>query len=189
MTSELPSHLVFSVEEITKKLGTLSNSNAIRLKRIAGHYSKGRLSADDLLLTAFEKALTGVRTCPQHVDIMLFMKLAIRSEASNAFKALSRSPEVPDNSFTSDDEEIPIPIDHPSPEPTAEEMLVFDEQCNAIFALFHDDETAQLMVEGIMDKMTAQELQDLTGLDKTAYESKRRKIRRRIEQAQAKGSL
>jgi RNA polymerase sigma-70 factor (ECF subfamily) len=39
----------------------------------------------------------------------------------------------------------------------------------------------------MMEEMDALELQELTGLDSTAYESKRKKIRRRIDKAYPKG--
>ena len=50
-----------------------------------------------------------------------------------------------------------------------------------VIALFDDDPVAQAIVRGMMDGARGQELQDLSGLDKTGYESKRTKIRRRVE--------
>jgi hypothetical protein len=50
-----------------------------------------------------------------------------------------------------------------------------------IIALFDDDPPAQSIVRGMMDGARGAELQEMSGLDKTDYESKRTKIRRRIE--------
>ena len=50
-----------------------------------------------------------------------------------------------------------------------------------VIALFDDDPVAQAIVRGMMEGARGQELQDLSGLDKTDYESKRTKIRRRVE--------
>ena len=50
-----------------------------------------------------------------------------------------------------------------------------------IVQLFDDDPVAQRVVIAMMEGARGQELQDLSGLAKTEYESKRRKIRRRIE--------
>ena len=47
--------------------------------------------------------------------------------------------------------------------------------------LFEDDIVAQTIVEGILENMRGEELRALAGLDETAYESKRRLIRRRLE--------
>jgi hypothetical protein len=50
-----------------------------------------------------------------------------------------------------------------------------------VIALFDDDPVAQKVVIGMMEGARGQELQDLSGLGKTEYESKRTKIRRRVE--------
>jgi len=47
--------------------------------------------------------------------------------------------------------------------------------------LFADDPAAQAIVRGMLDGARGQELQALSGLGKIDYESKRTKIRRRIE--------
>jgi DNA-directed RNA polymerase specialized sigma24 family protein len=48
-------------------------------------------------------------------------------------------------------------------------------------ALFDDDVIAQQIVIGIMEGARGEELWEASGVSKTEYESKRRKIRRRIE--------
>lgn len=50
-----------------------------------------------------------------------------------------------------------------------------------MLALFDDDSQALDLVEGIMEGFGADELRELTGLDGTAYASKRRLIRRTID--------
>jgi DNA-directed RNA polymerase specialized sigma24 family protein len=57
----------------------------------------------------------------------------------------------------------------------------------AIVALFADDETAQIIVEGMMDGLEGEELRELCGLNQRAYASERRMIRRRIDKAYPKG--
>jgi hypothetical protein len=56
-----------------------------------------------------------------------------------------------------------------------------------ILNVFADDPTAQIIVEGIMEGMDGEELRALTELDDTAFGSKRRLIRRRIDKAFPKG--
>lgn len=178
---------VLSVDEIKEKLGSLSNADLVRLQRIAGYYSKGVLESDNLLSCAFEKALSGERKCPRDLGVMIFLRGTIRSLASSEFKSLKRSPLTLESDFCSDDENDPAPVEHPSPDPSAEESLIHSENVAAILCLFNDDEIARIIVEGIMEEMDARELQELTGLDSTAYESKRKKIRRRIDKAYPKG--
>lgn len=57
----------------------------------------------------------------------------------------------------------------------------------AVLALFDDDQQARDIVEGTMVDLSADELRELTGLDKTAYASKRKLMRRRIDKAYPEG--
>jgi hypothetical protein len=79
------------------------------------------------------------------------------------------------------------PIDVPDCQPTAETRLVGSREAKLIAAavldLFADDPIAEVMVVGIMEEMDGEELRALTGLDGTAFASKRRLIRRRIDEA------
>jgi len=79
----------------------------------------------------------------------------------------------------------------PDPAPNAEALIVSEEDATrirrAILALFDDDPQARDIVEGTKEEMTAEELRDLTGLSQTAYNSKRRLIRRRIDNAFPQG--
>ena len=51
----------------------------------------------------------------------------------------------------------------------------------AALAPFDDDQAACDIVEGTLAGMNGQELRELIGLDQTAYDSKRKLIRRRID--------
>ncbi len=51
----------------------------------------------------------------------------------------------------------------------------------ALLDLFEDDPTVQIILEGIMEGMEGEELRELTELDVTAYQSKCKLIRRRID--------
>ena len=57
----------------------------------------------------------------------------------------------------------------------------------AILALFEDDPVAKLVLEGVMEELTMDEMRELTGLDKVAYASKRKLIRRRIDKQYPEG--
>ena len=54
-----------------------------------------------------------------------------------------------------------------------------------IIALFDDDPVAQKIVIAMMDGTGGEELEQLSGLNSTEYETKRKKIRRRIEKLEA----
>jgi hypothetical protein len=58
-----------------------------------------------------------------------------------------------------------------------------------LMALFDDDPIAQKLLSGMMEDARDQELWEATGLTRTDYESKRKKIRRRIERLWLKDEL
>jgi DNA-directed RNA polymerase specialized sigma24 family protein len=152
-----------------------------RLRRTADFYALcSPMEAEDLLQEAFRRALEGDRNCPHPVDVVWFLKQAIRSIANADTKRAKREPKV-------------VPL-HPAGEPEAE---LQDDSANAeqsleaaeeysrrhqwVIGLFSDDPVAQVIVEGILEGMKGQDLRALTDLEPTAFESKRRLIRRRIE--------
>ncbi len=65
----------------------------------------------------------------------------------------------------------------------ADEESIRERKRQEVIGLFADDPAAQVIVEGVMEGMRGEDLRALTDLDPTAYESKRRLIRRRIEKA------
>ena len=138
------------------------------------------IEADDLLQECLERALDGSRACPAHVPILTFLTGIMRSIGSDWHKARSRRREV--HLVTDDGELVVDPADdRPNAEQAAEALQ--REQCirQAILALFEDDLDAQTIVEGDMEGIEGEELRNLTGMDNTAFNSKRRLIRRRID--------
>lgn len=183
---------VFSTEEMKEVLSSLSDADMIRLGRIAQAYCKGRIDPDDLLQRAFVAALDGSRKCPRDLKLITFLAGTMKSLASSRFKSLTRSPELQlIDRQVDDSEEDPVVTDSPAEVPTAEQQLISEQEAEAIYgailSLFADDEIARIIVEGDMEGMDAKELRELTGLDETAYGSKRRLIRRRIVKAYPEG--
>lgn len=78
-------------------------------------------------------------------------------------------------------------IDSPAAEWSAEEQKAYDDGRNEILAIFDDDTVARDLVEGILAEFDADQLKELTGLDGTAYATKRTLIRRRLLKLRPKG--
>jgi hypothetical protein len=77
-------------------------------------------------------------------------------------------------------------VDPEDPRPNVEECAAADGHSNddrkqKIIDLFVGDTEAQVIVEGMMEGVRGEDLRSLTDLDQTAYQSKRRQIRRKIE--------
>ena len=80
---------------------------------------------------------------------------------------------------------MPEAEDPADPTPNVEERSAAEEDSiverkQQVIALFDGDPVAQVIVEGIMEGQRGEDLRALTDLDPTAYQSKRRLIRRRI---------
>ena len=195
MPSVEPERSSLSVPEVSALIRGLPEAGHLRLRKIARFYARTcALEADDLLQTAFARAIAGTRRCPAHVDAIRFLAEAMHSIASDHVKAAKRNDEaqirraglrlVP---TTEEDAADPLV----SPPPTPEEALASEQAATrikeTILRLFEDDLTAQTIIEGDMEEMDADDIRGLTGLDKVAYASKRRFIRRHIEQAYPEG--
>ena len=193
MLVPIPEKPTLSTEEAKTALSALSDADMLRLSKISRRYCAGRIDPNDLLQQAFMVILAGDRKWPCDINIMCFMVGTIRSLASSRFKSHNRSPELHLVATADgyDDEENLIETTTPYDGPNAEQTLILEQETTAIYEaalrLFEDDEIAKLIVEGDMDGMSAAELRELTGLEQTAYNSKRRLIRRRIDSAYPEG--
>lgn len=176
-------------DEIADAIRTLTSADWARLRKVANYYARPQIGPKDLLQEAFVRALDG-RTCPAHVDVVKFLAEAMRSIAdSESEKVEHRLPLVSIAAKTG--EALPQAVDHPDSALSAEDWLIDEEEAGLlrrnILAIFDDDPVAQIIVEGMMEEMNAEELRELSDLDKTAYDSKRKLIRRRIDKQYSEG--
>lgn len=171
-------------DEIVSAIRSFTPADLARLNLVARKYSLGRpMGAEDLLQEGYQRALDS-RVCPANVDVVKFLAEAMRSIAhGEAEKVENRHTFV---SITSEPEGEAQSI--PDGARSAEAQMIADEHdraCiaahSAIVSLFDDDPVAKLVLEGMMEELSVDDIRELTGLDKVAYESKRKLIRRRID--------
>lgn len=186
------SHLLPS--EVAAAIGELPEAGWVRLRRIAGAFCRHRpLDPKDLLQEAFVRAL-GDRQCPRHVDVIRFLAEIMRSLVSDGAKAqrrrdaraLQAPPELRLVPLTGDGAAEPAD-DAP---PIEDQLAAYQEAAlikGAILALFADEVEAQVIAEGMMEGMDGDELRALTDLDTKTFASKRRLVRRRIDEAYPNG--
>ena len=163
-TGAEPAAAILSPAEAEAAIRALTAADKIALLKIARLYArKTPYEHEDLLQEAMCRVLQGARAWPRHLAALPFLWGVVRSIAWEWKK------ETPDA--------MPDGAD-----PGGEERrAIAGLDVHKIIALFDDDPAAQIIVRGMMEGARGQELQDLSGLDKTDYESKRTKIRRRIE--------
>lgn len=178
-----------SRDEIASAIRTLTAADWARLKMVAQKYAAGRpIEPDDLLQEAMARAIDS-RACPAHVDVVKFLAEAMRSIAHGEGEKAEHKLVLVTVPRTGD--YPPEALAAPDPAPDAEDSIISEENAagirKALLALFDDDPQARDIVEGTMEDMTAEELRELTGLSQTAYDSKRRLIRRRIDKDYPQG--
>jgi len=183
---------LLSQAEIVEAIRGLPDAGLLRLRRIARAFARScPVEGDDLLQEAFIRAIAGARQCPRHIDIVRFLAEAMHSIASGSAKAHRRqaAAQARDPALrlvpiaagaVSDD---PRSQDVPSPEDVAASEDEAGRIKTAVLNLFEGDLAAQTIIEGDMEEMEAEDIRQLIGLDRVRYASKRRLIRRRIDQA------
>lgn len=178
-------------DEIAAAIRSLTAVDLARLKMVARKYAFGRpIEPDDLLQESYIRALDS-RACPSHVDVVKFLAEAMRSIAHGEAEKVEHKVTLVPIAKTGGPEDAESIKDEADDAETQMIAAQRAERCiathAAVIALFDDDPTAQLVLEGLMEEMTAEEMRELTGLDKTGYDSKRKLIRRRIDKQYPEG--
>jgi len=154
-----------SLAEALTAVRSLSDDDTTALLKIARAYARTRRTRydyQDLFHEAIARILEGKRNWPTKVPFVPFVAGVMRAIAWEwrAETIKERSGEA----AVSEEGSVIARID-----------------TGKFLALFEDDAVAREIVVGIMEGARGEELWQSSGLSKTEYESKRRKIRRRIE--------
>ena len=176
-------------DEIARAIQELSDADWTRLGKVGALYARnGLIEADYLLQEAFRRALDGRRSCPAHVGPVKFLAEAMRSIADGESEKSEGKPRlVPIANHGGDETAVDPPDPGLDPEQRAGSAEEVAAMVACLLSLFEDDEIAQVILEGMMEGIEGEELRELTDLDNTAYQSKRRLIRRRIDKKFSKG--
>ncbi len=180
---------VLSREELEETISAFSNADWMRLRSAAQLYAVYPVEPEELVQEALCRAIAGTRKCPKKVSVVRFVAEAIRSIAHDELQKIEHKRD--EVSVHDETIENPEAITPQEPGPTAEERMISNERAEEqakqtearLLELFGNDEQAQLIVMGDLDGAKATELREITGLDQTAFNSKRRFIRRRLNKA------
>lgn len=181
---------VRSHDEIAAAIRSLTDAQWIRLRKASGYFAWAYdLSGDDLLQEAFCRALAGTRQCPTSVDVVKFLKEAMRSiangESEKVENQIDTVPVIQSGAVVSGAEDIKDST------PGQEESMVAAEMSEAmrqaVLGLFPNDPQARDLADGILAGYEGEELRTLTDLDQTSYASKRRFMRRTFDKYSSKG--
>jgi RNA polymerase sigma-70 factor (ECF subfamily) len=156
--------------EAIRSLSDKDKSVLLKIAKVYARTRRTRYEYEDLLHEAIARVLEGGRKWPTTVPFMAFMCGVMRgiawdwrSEAEDAGSDEATGP--------------------------AEGDAIARLDAQKLVALFEDDPIAQKLIVGMMEGARGEELWESSGLTKTDYESKRKKIRRRIERLWVKQDL
>ena len=176
---------VLSREEIEEAIGAFSNADWVRIRSAAQLYAVYPVEPEELFQEAIYRAIAGTRKCPKGVSVVRFVAEAIRSIAHDELQKV----EYQRDEVSVHDETIENPeaITPQEPGQTAEGRMISNEQIrgteNRLLELFDGDDEAQLIVLGMLTGTEGADLREVTGLDQTGFNSKRRYVRRKINNA------
>jgi DNA-directed RNA polymerase specialized sigma24 family protein len=174
--------------ELQAALRALSSVDLKRLGYAAAVLTRDiAITADELVSEALHAAWAGRRHCPREVSVVVFLTGAMRSLASSAKKAATRSKVVPFPTAQDDPFEHAL---HPGLDPE-QELLDREDAADAetISAAariavqmlndhFSDDYQVQLCIAGMMEGMSGKELRDFVGVNQADLDYAKKKIRR-----------
>jgi hypothetical protein len=183
--------IVRSRDEIVEAIRAFSQADWARLNLVAKKYAYCHTLTDqDLLCEALDRALKeeGGRKCPTSVDVVKFLAEAMRSIANGESEKIDKK--VKFVAVANHGDQIVEQVELRDCSPNPEEVLIAKQDEAGILkvalAPFDDDQAARDIVEGTLAGMNGQELRELIGLDQTAYDSKRKLVRRRIDKTYKK---
>jgi DNA-directed RNA polymerase specialized sigma24 family protein len=163
LQAELPPE-TYSQAEILLAVQSLTVSNKTALIRVARAYArKTSYGHEDLIQEAYMRVLDGKRGWPKNVAAVPFLCGVMRSIAWD-WRAEDHDGNADVELIGYEDRTAAARID-----------------MQKIVEFFNDDPIAQTIIIGMMEGARGEELRKVSGLAQTEYESKRTKIRRRIE--------
>jgi RNA polymerase sigma-70 factor (ECF subfamily) len=189
MAQDKPVKDWLSPAEFTGKLRELGPLELARLRGMARSFARfSWVDPEDLAHEAIHRTMTGNRHCPRDTAILSFLYGVMHSLVSDEAKARARHPEVQLEPLAESGMEWPsdaVGAEQEQIDRQEEQALIARGKAvrAQVMALFDDDLAAQIIAEGVMDDLEGEELRSLTELDKTAFASKRRLVRRRIGKA------
>jgi hypothetical protein len=155
---------LYTAAEVFRAVNSLTAAQKTTLVKIAKAYAwKTRYGHDDLIQEALTRVLEGKRVWPRRLPPVVFLRGVMRSIASDwGPEGVDDSVDVDDIGYVNHSATVRIDV-------------------RKMLALFDDDPVAQKIFIAMLEGARGEELRELSGLSAKDYESKRTKMRRRLE--------
>lgn len=171
-----------SAAAVSRALAALTDAELLRLQALARLRARGLpngMSWSDLLHEALVRALDGSRQWPAGVPLLAFLSGVMRSICDEMWRRRRREAGLVKSANDAESECEKIP----SPAPDQERVFAAAQAISAIYRLFAGDETALLVISGLANGMSSDEIRATNALSSMAYDSARRRIRRGLLRA------
>lgn len=173
------------VDDKEQELQKLTDTDWKKLRLIANKYAFKLSIGDssDLLQDAFTSYLSGQRIKPPGLDLVRFLRGAMRSISDNNRK--SRSGEFHSGLVNLNDDAT---IDSCSDTLQDDEYEIArqkaaERKCDLIYEFFKEDEDVLCILMGKQDGYKKMQIMETTGLSETAYETAMKRLTRNLEKA------
>ena len=181
-----PPRAKLSPEEVGEAIARLTAEDHARLVKVSRIHALGcSAEPEDLLQDVLVKFLSGERSCPNGVSIVVALGKAMKSLAHNERKKAQRVPMVPfeDGSHENQEELGRSP----------EDDRIRDEELAScrrrLLALFPEGSYGRLIVELRLEGLRGEKIMERTGYSRKELATALRRIRRRVERAKRDGKL
>lgn len=165
------------------ELKVVSKVDLLRLKTIARIHARG-LPADvgwaDLLQEAFARVLDGSRQRPEGISLVVFVAGIMRSLKSEYWRRALRQSGHSETVLPYREPGRPESRELSDPSPDPERLVSTSQELATINRLFAGDRLVLLIINGLGDGLSAEQIRMATGISKTDYDSARKRLRRTL---------
>jgi len=189
-------------QEIYEAIQKLTEGQRLRIRKAARFLiPRTDFSApDELINETLDRFLSGSRTWPRHVEFATCLINAMRSVANGSREQLAGRPEIAESSLlpsaTGDANDVVGPVAVALDEGATPEDVIAREQrilhqaelLRRIQDHFKDDDEIQWIFMGLEDGWSAIEVLEQSGMNRTQYETARRRLRRQLDRFFPEGS-
>lgn len=165
------------------ELNIVSKVDLLRLKTIARIHARG-LPADigwaDLLQEAFARVLDGSRQRPEGISLVAFLAGIMRSLKSEHWRRALRRSRHSEAVLPYQDLAGPEARELSDPSPDPERLVSAMQELVAVNKLFAGDRVVLLIINGLGDGLSGEQIRMSTGISKTEYDSARKRMRRTL---------
>ena len=165
------------------ELKVVNKLDLLRLKTIARIHARG-LPADvgwaDLLQEAFARVLDGSRQRPEGIPLVVFLAGIMRSLKSEHWRRALRRAHHSETVLPYQEPGGPEGRELSDPSPDAERLLSTFQELAAINRLFAGDRVVLLIINGLGDGLSADQIRIATRISKKDYDSARKRMRRTL---------